>query len=293
MRHQPAAFEQLLQEIPWDTFERLTADYGADRAVRSFCAKDHLVAVPGATLGGFHGLRQTVAGLLPGSHPLRLRGRTAPRRSTLAEADCRRDPNLFIDLLRSMLPRLHRRLRRDLGAAVHLIDSTQVNLGLRMCRWVGLHRGEPTAKIHVVYDPRAGQPVYFDLTSARGNDITAAKPLLPIEPDATYGFDLGYYAFGWWAGLRDRGCTFVTRLKRNTPRRELEQRSVSPGTAIHSDRLGRLPERLANSRRNPFNGIGREIVIRISPGQTLRLFTNDLTSPAEVIADLYKERWSL
>ncbi len=220
-------------------------------------------------------------------------GRATPRRSTLADANRRRDRGLFVSLLQTMLPRLHRTLRRDIGDVVRLIDSTQVNLGLRMRRWIGLHRSEPTAKIHVVYDRRAGQPVYFDLTSAKVNDITAAKQRLPIEPGAIYVFDLGYYDFGWWAQMRDQGCEFVTRLKRNTPLRDVETRSVSPGTAVQSDRTGRLPERLAKSRRNPFDGIGRETVIRISTGRTPRLFTNDLNSPAEVIADLYKERWQI
>ncbi len=55
MRHQPTAFEQLVQEIPWDTFERLAGEYGVDAAARSFGARDHLMAMLGAALGGFHG----------------------------------------------------------------------------------------------------------------------------------------------------------------------------------------------------------------------------------------------
>jgi hypothetical protein len=37
-----------------------------------------------------------------------------------------------------MLPCLQRADRREMRDAVRLIDSTQVNLGLRMCEWVGL-----------------------------------------------------------------------------------------------------------------------------------------------------------
>jgi hypothetical protein len=293
MRHQPTVLEELFQEIPWDTFQRLTNRYRADDGVRCFDSRDHLIAMLGAAFGGFNGLRQAVAGLLPGNGPLQLIASRPPRRSTLADANCRRDAGLFVDLLQAMLPRLHRTLRQDMGEVVRLIDSTQVNLGLRMRQWIGLHRNEPTAKIHLVYDPRAGQPVHFDLTSAKVNDITAARRMLPIEAGATYVFDLGYYDFAWWATLRDQGCRFVTRLKRNTPLHDVEYRPVAAGTVVLSDRTGRLPERLAKSRRNPFDGIGREVTIRISTGRTLRLFTNDLTSPAEAIADLYKERWQI
>ena len=87
------------------------------------------------------------------------------------------------------------------------------------------------AKLHVVYDPAAQKPVYFDITPARINDITAAKDLLPIEPGATYVFDLGYYDFAWWAGLAAAGCTFVTRLKTNTPLRGRSRaRSLQAGS---------------------------------------------------------------
>jgi IS4 transposase len=50
---------------------------------------------------------------------------------------------------------------------------------------------------------------------------------------------------------------------------------------------------MASQRRNPFARPGREVTIRIDSGKTIRVFTNDLDSPAEVIADLYKQRWQI
>ena len=85
----------------------------------------------------------------------------------------------------------------------------------------------------------------------------------------------------------------MTRLKSNTLLRDVEQREVTPGGNILSDQVGYLPERLAASRHNPFQQPAREITIRIDSGKVLRLFTNDLTSPAEEIAALYKERWQI
>ncbi len=99
-----------------------------------------------------------------------------------------------------------------------------------MRHWLGLHKGKVAAKLHVVFDPCAPKPVFFALTAARINDITAAKQLLPIENGAIYVFDLGYYDFAWWAELADRNCTFVTRLKRNTSLRQTEACAVDPGT---------------------------------------------------------------
>jgi Transposase DDE domain len=47
-------------------------------------------------------------------------------------------------------------------------------------------------KMHIIYDAKAERPVYFSVTPARTNDITAAWEA-PIQPGATYVFDLGYF----------------------------------------------------------------------------------------------------
>ena len=77
------------------------------------------------------------------------------------------------------------------------------------------------AKLHVIYDADADRPIYVGVSAADVNDITAAKEM-PIEPGATYVFDLGYYDYAWWARLDEAGCRIVTRLKTNTPLRARE-----------------------------------------------------------------------
>src|SRR6516225_8957399 len=130
------------------------------------------------------------------------------------------------------------------------------------------------------------------VTASNVNDITAAKEM-PIEPGATYVFDLGYYDFGWWATLHSAGCRIVTRLKVNTPFQVIESRPVPTGSSILSDRIGYLPKRLAASRKNPMSEKVREIRVVIETGKELRIFTNDLTASAQEIADLYKRRWAI
>jgi len=291
MRHQATLFEQIVQQFPWDCFDRLARQHRVDH-YEDFTPRKHFLALLGGVLSGQQGLRATTTALMPNNGALRLLGGTAPARSTLSDANRNRPAELFIDLLHSLLGHLNRRLRRDLKTAVRLIDATHLALGQRMKRWFGLHQGKVAAKLHVVFDPRDTKPVRFALTPANVNDITAAKAL-PLEAGATYVFDLGYYDFGWWAKLDAAGGTFVTRLKSNTLLREVEHQPVKPGGGVLSDQTGRLPERLTNSRKNPFSGKGREIRVRIDTGKVLRLFTNDLTSPAEEIAALYKERWQI
>lgn len=293
MRHKATVLEQIIQQFPWNRFDHYVREHAADDRQRGFTSRKHFLTLLAASLGDHQGLRPVTAALAPNSGALRLLGGKAPARSTLADAMRDRPAELFIDLLQELIGHLNRTLRRTVKAAVRLIDATHLDLGRRMQHWLGLHQGAVAAKLHVVYDPAAQKPVYFDITPARINDISAAKDLLPIEPGATYVFDLGYYDFAWWAGLAAAGCTFVTRLKTNTPLREVEPRAVAADGIVLSDQVGLLPARLGFSRRNPFSQKGREVTIRIDTGKVLRLFTNDLASPAEEIAALYKQRWQI
>ena len=146
------------------------------------------------------------------------------------------------------------------------------------------------AKAHVVYDPDLGHPVYHAVSAANVNDITPAKQM-PIEPGATYVFDLGYYDYGWWAELDEAGCRIVTRFKTNTPLLNARDKPLDPGSDVLSDRIGFLPARQAKSRKNPMQVAVREVVVITQTGKRLRILTNDLDAPAQEIADLYKRRW--
>jgi hypothetical protein len=147
-------------------------------------------------------------------------------------------------------------------------------------------------KLHLVYDADADRPIWAAVTPARINDITPAQQM-PIEPGATYVFDLGYYDYAWWARLDDAGCRIVTCFKRNTPLTLIEALPVEPGGPIRSDRIGLLPPRQGAGRRNPMRQAVREVEVETDTGKVLRILSNDLDAPAQEIADLYKRRWAI
>jgi len=214
------------------------------------------------------------------------------KRSTMSDANSKRPWQVFSELFAQMLPQAHRGLRRATADAVRLIDSTSVRLSSLSEGWATFSTNVFGAKAHIVYDPNADRPVYFAVTPARINDITAAKAM-PIEPGATYVYDLGYYDYGWWEKLDEAGCRFVTRLKKNTPFSVVKENRVAKKSNIVSDRIGHLPTRLANSRKNPLQVPVREITVILDTGKLLRIVTNDLDARAEQIAELYKQRWQI
>jgi transposase len=292
MRHQNTVFHSVLKFLPWSVVDRLVDRYQANKKVRRLTTQNQLVAMLYAQLAGAESLRAIEAGL--SSHAARLYhlGGREVSRSTLSDANSRRPCAVFVDLLAALMGRGERSVQRQLADAVYLIDATGFRLSSLSADWARFSAGVCGAKLHVVYNPDSARPSFAEVTPANVNDITTAKAM-PIQPGATYVFDLGYYDYGWWADLDAAGCRIITRLKVNTPLAVCAENPVADGGSILSDRIGHLPARQARSRKNPFQDPVREVRVRTVTGKVLRIVTNDLDAPAEEIAELYKQRWQI
>ena len=298
MLHKNTVFHGLLKHLPWPAFDRLVERHRADAGTRRLTTKSQFLALLYGQLSGASSLREIVAGLH--SHEARLYhlGARPARRSTLADANAHRSPEVFSELFALMVAQANRHLRRSLGDTVYLIDSTGLKLDRRSADWARFSDAACGAKVHVIYDPDEDRPIYAVVTAARVNDITPAKAM-PIVPGATYVFDLGYYDYDWWAKLDRAQCRIVTRFKSHTPLdvvKELPVPAQAPapgGAAILSDRIGHLPARQSNNRPNPFQDPVRKVCVQLETGKVLRILCNDLDATAQEIADLYKRRWAI
>jgi hypothetical protein len=282
VRHQNSVFHDILKLLPWTVFDRLVDEHGADELVRKFKTRQQLIALLFGQLAGANSLRAIEATMA--SHQGRLYhvGGKVPARSTFADANRTRSPLVFTGLLEHMLGMATRKVRRQMKALVRLIDSTSLHLAGIGAEWARFSAEVCGAKAHIIYDPDLNCPIYHVITEASVNDIVPAKAM-PIDAGATYVFDLGYYDYSWWAKLDEAGCRIVTRFKM----------PIEPASGILSDRIGFLPARQANSRKNPMQVAVREVVVMTETGVMLRILSNDLDAPAREIADLYKLRWQI
>jgi IS4 transposase len=292
MRHHNTVFHDVLKRVPWDEFKRLVGAHGADKHVRRLTTKDQFIALLYGQLSGAASLREIVGGLESHSGRLYHVGGRPAQRSTLSDANALRPCAVFTELFATLVGQAQRGLRRKVGDATYLIDSTGVRLSGMGADWARFSAGVCGAKVHVIYDADAERPIYAAVSAARVNDITAAQAM-PIEAGATYVFDLGYYDYAWWAKLDAAGCRIVTRFKSNTPLTVTAEFEVPEGSDVLSDRVGLLPRRQARNRKNPFSDPVREVRVRTETGKVLRILCNDLDASAQDIADLYKRRWAI
>ena len=292
MRHKNSVFHQVLQYVPRGSFDGLVEELEGDKGMRTLSMWTQFTALAYGQLSGASSLREIENALE--SHAARLYHVNARpiKRSTLADANASRPAEVFTGLFAKLLAQARRGLRRALAETTYLIDSTSLRLNALCAEWARFCTGVCGPKAHVILDADTGTPVYMAVSAANVNDITAAKAM-PIEAGATYVFDLGYYDYSWWAKLDQAGCRIVTRLKSNTPLQVIEERAAAEGGAVLSDRIGFLPARQANSRKNPYSDPVREVRVKIETGKVLRILSNDLDASAEDIAALYKRRWEI
>jgi hypothetical protein len=292
MARQNIVLQEILRQLPWARFNALVTEHQADKHIRTLPARTMLITLLYAQLAGLAGLRETADVTQTQAKPFHHLGVRPVAKSTLDDALHKRPSAVFEQLFVFLVTRSNRKMRRDTDGLTLLIDSTSLQLNRYSENWAKFSTSVCGAKAHVIYDPDGGRPIYAAVTPARVNDITAAHEM-PIEPGATYVFDLGYYDYTWWNRMHQAGCRIVTRLKKNTPLTARWEKFYDPGLPILSDRIGTLPARQTNNRRNPFQAEVREVRVRTDTGTILRVLTNDLEAPVQEIAELYKRRWAI
>src|SRR4029079_14825578 len=112
MRHHNTLLHGLLQRIPWGRFDALVDEHGSDRRVRRLSSRSQLIALIHAELSGAASLREVEATLASQQARLYHLGASAPKRSTLADANRQRSAEVFCRLFEMLLAQAHPGLRR-------------------------------------------------------------------------------------------------------------------------------------------------------------------------------------
>jgi IS4 transposase len=297
--HSRSAFHELLKPLDRRMIARAVAAHDGDHGVGSgdnaWTCERHLKSLLFAQWEGLTSLREIVAGLGAHSRSFYHLNLRAPRRSTLADANSARPAAVFRDIARALIAVAAGRLRQDGEALIRLLDATPIPLKGDGFAWAEANARTRGLKLHLLHDLRQRRPVWFDVTSAKIDDVVAGRAI-PLEPGASYVFDKGYTDYRWWAAIIAAKAFFVTRRKRNAHCRLVRQRTAT-GEGILADRLIRIGHRQPRGGApvNPLYDVElREIVVaRADHDEPLHLLTNDRKRPATAIAQLYKARWEI
>ncbi len=289
-------FAQLLELLPRRAFDLAIERHGGGKKLRRFSCMDQLLCMVFAQLTGRSSLRETVSCLRAlGSRRYHCGIRAAPARSTLAEANERRDFRIFMDTAMSMIASARIELPVDadlrrLKVYAFAIDSTTIDLCLKLFPWAHFRRRKAGIKAHTMIDLRVGIPVFMRISHAKVADVSVLDEIL-FQSGVFYVMDRGYVDFTRFYRIHLAGAFFITRAKRRMDCRVQTRLPVEPQGPIKRDQLIRL--RGPRSRTLYPDTLRRVRFIDPDTGKKLTFLTNHLTLDGLSIALLYRKRWKI
>jgi len=289
-------FAQVMEFIPWSSFSKIVTRYKGDARVRSLSASEHFRAMAFAQLTWRESLRDIEASL--GANPSKLYGmgfRSAIKRSTLAEANERRDWRIWADLAAVLIRRarkiyIEEDLGLDLKNTVYALDSSTIDLCMSIFPWALFRSTKSAVKVHTLLDLRGAIPAFIYLSDRKTHD-TKVLDMLVFEPGAFYVMDRGYMDFQRLFRLHQSGAFYVTRAKDNLRARRVYSAPTARSTGVIADQRVAL-EGFYAIQDYPEH-IRRIRFADPTTGQTLIFLTNNTSLPATTIAALYKNRWQV
>lgn len=289
-------FAQVMQSLPLPDFRACVARYGGNERGQSFSCLDQFLTLAFAQLTGRESLRDIVTclnAMTPKLYHMGLRG--AIRRSTLADANERRDWRIYADFAQHLIA-LARPLyaKDDLGLdltqTIYALDATLIELCVSLFPWARYRATVGAIKLHTLLDLRGPIPSVVWVTDGRVNETRVLHHLVP-EPGAIYIMDRGYIDYAQLYRFKQAGASFVIRAKSNLRATRVYSRSVDRTTGLRSDQTIRLTVR--DSHAAYPEHLRR---VRFYDAEHTRAFvflTNAFDLPALTITALYQRRWQI
>jgi hypothetical protein len=298
---------QLCNYIPNHLVPKLARETGVDEQARTYDEWSHIVTLCYAQVTHSIGLNDVCDALQLNSGPLSaIRGATPPTRNNLSHANKVRDPIMAEKLfwavyehLGNLSPRFvsgkaAKRFARKFKRAIHVVDSTTIQLIASCMDWAKHRRRKAAAKCHLRLDLQSFLPRFAIIDTAREADAKRARELCAgIKDGEIVIFDKAYVDFDHLWSLEGRGVFWVTRAKENLQFEVVESYPVQAGGQIVSDELVGLKN--AGSQK-AYPELMRRIVawVEVDGKERLMTFlTNHLTWSAQSVVELYRCRWRI
>ena len=237
-------FSQVIDSLPMHAFRRGVARYDGNRYKKTFSCLEQYLRMTFAQLTHRESLRDIE--VCPRAQKDKLyhrciRGNVS--RSTMADADERRDWRIYADLAQALIRTARplyadEDLGRDLGNAVYALDAPTFDLRLSVFSWALVRSTESTesaVKLQTLLDLQGNIPTFSHISDGKLHDVNALDLLIP-EPGAFYIMDRSHVDFERLFTLYRTGRFFVIRAKSNTKYRRRYSHPEDESGGVRCDR---------------------------------------------------------
>ena len=242
---------------------------------------------------------------------------------SLSEAATVFDPERLVGIIQELSGQLpsHGAGSRDerlkgLPGTLTLVDATLITAMPRIMTASVMKRGGETGtvkwRLHTHFEVDRHVPSRIDVTPNGGGEHDERAVLgKTIESDHLYVMDRGYAKFKLFNDIVAAGSGYVCRLRDNSAYEAVEEKPLTEAdraAQVLSDQIVRFGKP-TNNTTNPISHPLRLVLVKIKPHVSkgkykggssgvdsdgiLRIATNLLDVPAEIIALLYAYRWTI
>jgi transposase len=286
-------FGQMLAFISRSRFEKLVKEHKTEHGAKGLKSWTQFVCMLFAQISGQHGLRsiqQSMNNQRNGWYHMGINNTArAIKRSTLSYANAHRDSNLFQALFLCLLIEAQAMKIKHgfrFKNPLYSIDSTTIDLCLKLFPWADFRKGKGGIKLTVKLDHQGKIPCFVVVSNAREHDSKKIWEV-PYKAGDVFVFDRGYNDYEYFKTLCEEKVWFVTRLKSNAVFTRVKKRDAKEGGNVISDYEIKIPS------------LSKEIVLRkiiVRDPQTKKkivLLTNNLQWSSSTVSDVYKDRWQI
>lgn len=293
---------QIMNLIPRSEVRHLAARFQSDRYYKKFKTYDHFVAMMYTILSSCTSIREVVTGLLASHNRLHHLGVSyLPRKSTLSDANCRRDYRVFEAIYRSLYARHARSLpdsrRESWVSKLFIVDSTTISLFQEILKNAGRTpmngKRKGGIKAHTLVKADEDVPQMVRLTSGATHDSTFLKHIdLPRGSIVT--FDRAYSDYSIFERWTQNGISFITRLRKNAVSETVDERAVNE----KQKQKGVISDTVIILGHQKHDRVTRTKVRRIvyqdeKQGRTFEFVSNNMSMAPSTIAEIYQKRWQI
>ena len=297
-----SVFGQLINLIDIRIINKCVKKCKSDYYVKRFKTKDHLISMLFCVLAKCCSLREVSGAMLGLSGKTRhFRLESLPYRSTLSDANKRRDSSVFEQIYYSLLREnkwviSDSRFKDVINKQVEIFDSTTISLFQEILQCTGRKtksgKSKGGIKMHTIINVDETVPKVVWFTNAATNDHVLLNKL-DLSSDKIYVFDKGYNDYQAFKKFTDNETGFVTRIKDKAIYKTVENNEIDE--CIHSGVLEDIIIELTVKEENKESKLKLRKV-RFYDRILKRKFeflTNLFEFRADMIAALYKVRWQI
>jgi len=297
-------FSQLINLLDKDKIDTLAKKSGSDHYCKKFNTFQHLITMVYGVTSGCNSLREMCSGIVSyGDKIAHCKFDYSPRRSTISDANKRRDYTVFEkiyeDLVKQYLPDLSDSQKQIvIDKKAYAIDSTTISLFQPIFECVGRNpsngKRKGGIKSHQKLDLQAGIPVKVYHSDAREHDSLFVQDQDVVHKNEIAVFDKAYNNYALFDKWNQQGIHFVTRLKNNARERFIEEKDLLEDTPDEVLRDADIALPYKDGEGNEKEAKLR-LVSYYDPERKKAFYflTNLFDEKTEIIALLYKKRWQV